>query len=104
MAPALALALAPIASTASPDDPYAGVAAVPAVRPAPAAATDGLLERAQRKIAAMRPHLTDPTMDDSEVLHTALKLYDWFLRRHAQGYRVQLVNEDDATTEVDLIL
>lgn len=78
-----------------PDAPEpAAVASAPAPQP----------DRLSRKIAVLRPHLTDPTMDDGEVLHTALRLYDWFLRRQAQGYRVQLVNDEDSITEVDLIL
>lgn len=75
---------------------------------APAAAVPKVTEitpdRMAARIAAVRQHLTDPSMDDAEIVATALKLLAWYLKRQAAGSRVQLVSEIGTTTEVDLIL
>lgn len=87
-------AVAPHVPSPLPEEP---VATVPKVTEAP-------VDRMAAKIAAVRAHLTDASMDDAEIMATALKLLGWYLKRQAAGMRVQLVNEAGATTEVDLIL
>jgi hypothetical protein len=85
---------------------------VEAPEPAPAAppeATDAeagayaaaLTQRARRKLEHLRSMAEADS--DAEVLTAALRLYEWYLWRSRQGYRLQLVGED-GVREVDLLL
>lgn len=60
-----------------------------------------LTQRARRKLEHLRSMAEADS--DAEVLAAALRLYEWYLWRTRQGYRLQLIGEE-GVREVDLLL